>query len=255
MLQLQRERMRGLARAANDYGARLAQDHSGRLSHWGFIPLPDVDGALAEIAYCLDVLKTPGIAVMTSYGNRWIGDPSFRPVVEELNRRRAAVFCHPLPALCCTRLMPSISSAEATLLEFPYDTGRAMVSLLLGGGFAQYRDVRWIFCHCGGVLPALSGRIRTHVNFMPPDEVMKFAPRGVDYEFRRQYFDTADAAYAPSMAALRAYVPDSQILFGTDFPYVLIDSNVKEMRERALPAATLRAIQRDNILRMLPQLA
>ena len=56
------------------------------------------------------------------------------------------------------------------------------------------------------------------------------------------------------MAALLNYVPTSQVLFGTDFPYVSIDSNLKELSERKLAADDMAAIQRGNILRLLPQL-
>jgi 6-methylsalicylate decarboxylase len=255
LLQMDREKRRALARETNDYAARMAQDHRGRFGQFAFLPMPDVDGSLAEIAYCLDVLKAPGVGLMTSYGNRWQGDSSFEPLLQELNRRKAVAFCHPQPAACCTNLMPGITTQEAILIEFPYDTGRAMVALLVSGSFAKYRDIRWIFCHCGGTLPALSGRIRAKMPQMPPDRVAQFAPNGVDFEFRRQFYETADAAYGPPMAALLNYVQKTQVLFGTDFPYVSIDDNVKELGERKLAPSDMAAIQRGNALRLMPQLA
>ncbi|HEY0747907.1 MAG TPA: amidohydrolase family protein [Steroidobacteraceae bacterium] len=246
---------RAQARAANDYAAKMVQDHPTRFAQFGFLPMPDIDGSLREIEYALDQLKAPGIGMMTSYGSRWQGNPAFAPVLEELNRRKAVVFCHPLPAACCRALMPDVISKEPLLLEFPYDTGRAVVSLLIGGSFSTYHDIRWIFCHCGDVVPALSGRIRNLIADMPADEVAKFAPRGMDYELRRQYYDTADAAYGPSMAAIQSYIPASQIMFGTDYPYVSMESNLKELRERRLSSALMRGIERDNVLRLMPQLS
>jgi predicted TIM-barrel fold metal-dependent hydrolase len=130
-----------------------------------------------------------------------------------------------------------------------------MVALLTSGSFAKYRDIRFIFCHSGGTLPALSGRIRLKVGEMPQDRVAQFAPNGIDFEFRRQYYETADAAYGPPMAALLNYVPKSQVLFGTDYPYVSIEDNLKEIGQRGLGAADLAAFQRTNVLRILPQLA
>lgn len=255
LLQMPRDKRRAVAREANDYAARMVRDHRGRFAQFAFLPMPDVDDSLAEIAYCLDVLKAPGVGMMTSYGNRWQGDPSFAPILQELNRRKAVVFCHPQPAACCTNLMPDITAQEAVLIEFPYDTGRAMVGLLMSGSFTRYRDIRWIFCHSGGTLPALSGRIRLKVSEMPPDRVAQFAPDGIDVEFRRQFYETADAAYGPPMAALLNYVPSSQVLFGTDFPYVTVESNLKDLGERRLSSEDMTAIQRSNALRLLPQLA
>lgn len=84
---------------------------------------------------------------------------------------------------------------------------------------------------------------------------MQFAPQGIDYELRRLFYDTADAAYAPSMAAIMSYVPTSQILFGTDYPFVRIETNVRELHERRLAPADMASIQSENILRLMPQLA
>lgn len=246
---------RGQAREANEFAAKMVQDHPKRFAQFGFLPMPDVDGSLREIEYVLDVLKAPGVGMMTSYGNRWQGNPEFIPVLEELNRRKAVVFCHPLPAACCRALMPDVAPREPLLVEFPFDTGRAVVSLLMSGSFSKFHDIRWIFCHCGGVVPALSGRMKNLIAGMPPESVEAFAPRGMDYELQRQFYDTADAAYAPSMAAIRSYIPRTQILFGTDYPYVSIENNAQELRERRLPKSDMQGICRGNMLRLLPQLA
>jgi predicted TIM-barrel fold metal-dependent hydrolase len=249
------EAYRTQAREANDYAAKMVQDHPKRFAQFGFLPMPDVEGSLREIEYVLDDLKAPGVGMMTSYGNRWQGNPAFAPVLEELHRRKAIVFCHPLPAACCRALMPDVVPREPLLLEFPYDTGRAVASLLMSGGFSTYHDIRWIFCHCGDVVPALSGRMRNLISEMPAEAVAKFAPRGMDYELQRQFYDTADAAYGPSMAAVQNYVPASQVLFGTDYPYVSMESNLKELRERRLGGRLTEAIERANVLRLMPQLS
>ncbi len=246
---------RAQTREANDYAAKMVQDYPKRFAQFGFLPMPDVEGSLREIEYVLDQLKAPGIGMMTSYGNRWQGNPAFAPILEELHRRKAVVFCHPLPAACCRALMPDVVPREPLLLEFPYDTGRAVASLLMSGAFTTYPDIRWIFCHGGDVVPALSGRMRNLIAEMPPEEVEKFAPRGMDYELQRQFYDTADAAYGPSMAAIQNYVPASQIIFGTDYPYVSIENNLMELHQRHLNARQMQAISTDNVLRLMPRLS
>ena len=246
---------RAQARDANDYAAKMVQDYPKRFAQFGFLPMPDVEGSLREIEYVLDVLKAPGVGMMTSYGNRWQGDPAFAPVLAELSRRKAVVFCHPLPAACCRALMPDVAPREPLLVEFPYDTGRAVASLLMSGSFSKFHDIRWIFCHCGDVVPALSGRMRNVLAGMPPETVNEFAPHGMDYELQRQFYDTADAAYAPSMAAIRNYIPHTQIMFGTDYPYVSIENNVEELHKRRLSMAEMREIGRGNATALMPQLS
>jgi predicted TIM-barrel fold metal-dependent hydrolase len=67
-----------LARACNEYGARLVQDHPTRFGLFAAMPLPDVDATLKEIEYAYDTLKADGVGLLTSYGDMWLGNPAFR---------------------------------------------------------------------------------------------------------------------------------------------------------------------------------
>src|SRR4029078_10197411 len=90
---------RKLAREMNEFAAaKMVADHKGRFRLFAGLPLPDVQGSLQEIAYALDTLKADGVGVLTSYGNAWLGDPQFAPVLEELNRRKAIVYTTPTAA-------------------------------------------------------------------------------------------------------------------------------------------------------------
>ncbi|HUK60004.1 MAG TPA: amidohydrolase family protein [Stellaceae bacterium] len=243
-----RDAMRRLARTCNEFAARMAADHRGRFGFFAFLPLPDVDGTLAEIEYAFDTLKADGAGFMTSYGDQWPGDEAFLPVLAELNRRNANVFVHPLAPNCCAGLVPNVGDA---VVEYPYDTGRAVLSLLFNGRLVAYRDINWIFCHAGGPVPMLAGRIEGSAQRTKERE--RFAPQGVAHEFRRLHYETANSAYAPTLAALQAFVPRSQILFGTDFPYIAVADNVERLGNLALPADDLAAIEKGNAARLFPR--
>ena len=103
------------------------------------------DATLKEIEYAFDRLKADGVNLQTNYGDRWLGDPTYRPVFEELNRRKAVVYVHPLVASCCGRLNVG---AFPAVIEVPHDTTRTIVSLLHSGTFAQRRDIKWLFLAC-----------------------------------------------------------------------------------------------------------
>jgi predicted TIM-barrel fold metal-dependent hydrolase len=241
---------RDLARACNDFAAQTSRDHSGRFGLFAAMPLPDVDGALAEIAYALDTLKADGVGLMTSYGDKWPGDPAFAPVFEELNRRKAIVYFHPNTPQCCGNLVPGSTPA---MLEWPYDTGRAVLSLLLSGSLVKYPNISWIFSHAGGPVPALAGRIVNMTRARP--DLAQIAPQGVMHELTRLYYDTANAYFAPTMAALLKFVPASQVLFGSDYPYFTLEQNVDGLAEIALALAERQAIDRGNAARLMPRLA
>src|SRR5262245_9427815 len=121
---------RRLARKCNDFAATLVRDHPGRFGVFASLPLPDVDGSLAEIAYALDTLKADGIGLMTSFGDKWLGDPAFDPVMEELNRRKAIVYTHPTVADCCKGVLPVVHRG---VVEFQTDTSRAIGSIVFTG--------------------------------------------------------------------------------------------------------------------------
>src|SRR5262249_21984163 len=105
------EKARRIARLCNEYGAQLVRDHPGRFGSFATLPLTDADASLKEIEYALDTLKAAGIGLMTSYGDKYLGDAAFAPVWQELNRRKAVVYTHPLTPDCCRNTVKSLPPA------------------------------------------------------------------------------------------------------------------------------------------------
>ena len=86
-------RLRDVARDCNEFQARMAQDHPTRLGAFALLPLPDVDVALEEISYALDVLRLDGVGIFSSVNDRYLGDPLFDPVFDEsTGARRWSLF-------------------------------------------------------------------------------------------------------------------------------------------------------------------
>lgn len=205
---------RGLARLCNEDAAARMQRWPTRFGAFATLPLPDVDGACAEIAYALDVLRLDGVCLLASYGERFIGDAQFEPVLQELHARGAVVFLHP-------NFHPSSRglgwSLPAFLTEFPFDTTRAAAQLVFSGATRRYSNIRFILAHAGGTLPYLAWRLS-----LAPMIDRRFADRsGEDIlgEVRRFWFDTAQAAGAPVLAALNEVADPERVLFGSDWPY------------------------------------
>ena len=208
-----------MARQCCDYAAEMVRDKPGRYGLFAPLSMIDIDATLKEIEYAFDTLKADGVNLQTNYGDKWLGNPVYKPVMEELNRRKAVVYVHPLVANCCGNL--SVGAFPA-VIEVPHDTTRTVTSLLLSGTFARLRDIKWLFSHAGGTIPMLAGRIEAFYEQRAkgPDG---FAPDGIEAEFRRLYYDTANGTHPASMAALMKLVPSSQISYGTDYPYFPLD--------------------------------
>lgn len=242
-----------LARACNEYAAKRIRDYPGRFGLLAAMPLPNIEASLKEVAYALDTLHADGIGIATSFGDRWPGQPEFEPFWAELNRRKAIVVFHPYAPNCCGSLQPLQPGIAESLIEYPYDTGRAFVSLLFSGTLLKYPDVRYTFCHGGGALPYLAGRIVNLANGTVKD-VESVAPGGIEAMLKRMYYDTANATFPATMAALLREIPVSQIMFGTDYPYITGKQNIGPLDAYGLPAADFTAIARGNAMRMFPRL-
>jgi predicted TIM-barrel fold metal-dependent hydrolase len=244
---------RRLAREMNEYAtAKMVSDHKGRFGLFAVLPLPDVPGSLQEIEYAFDTLKADGIGVLTSYGNAWLGDASFAPILQELNRRKAVVYTHPTDAQCCQGLIPRVANQ---MLEYPTDTTRTIVSLVVSESATKYPDIRFIFSHAGGTLTSVAGRLlgsemsAANLAGQPPVNSRL-------YHLRRFFFfyDTAGSANPVNMQALRTLVPASQILFGTDSPFFDGAPQVQGLQTSGFSADELRAIERENTVRLVPRL-
>jgi predicted TIM-barrel fold metal-dependent hydrolase len=239
---------RKLARECNEYAARLEKDHPGKFRTFAVIPLPDTEGSLREIEYALDTLKAEGIALWTVYSGKYLGDPAFVPVFEELNRRKAVVYTHPTVPDCCAALVKGVPVSS---LEYNHDTTRTIASLVFGEGKTALRfpDIKFIWSHSGGTLPYLTSRFELLAKSRPND-----FPDGAVSVFKRFYYEVAQGNTPGMLSALFHMVPVSQVMFGSDYPYRDAKEAVDGLANYKLSAADLRAIEYENALKMFPRL-
>lgn len=235
-----------LLRKCNDEAARLRATHKGRFGSFASLPLPDIDASLKEIAYSLDTLKADGFIIFTNYDGKYLGDPLFTPVWEELNRRKAVAFIHPNEVPYHLEGLPPHS-----VLEFPFDTTRTATSLIMSGALKRFADIKFILSHAGGTLPFLSQRLSGAV-MMNPGLAEKIGDPML--AIRSFWFDVALSFSKPAVAALLAVADPKRILFGSDFPMAppfAIRMTSEGLAEAPLEG-TLRAdIGRGNALRLL----
>jgi predicted TIM-barrel fold metal-dependent hydrolase len=239
-----------VARASNEYARKLADDSRGRFRMFALLPMPHVDETLKEIAYALDVLKADGVAFMTSYGNQYLGDKAFAPVMDELNRRKATAYTHPNDPACCLNIA---SGVPPVIIEYGTDTTRTIASLVFSGTAQRCRDINFIFSHAGGTLSSITERFLVQAVSFPGFKERGFTAETVLATLRRFYYDTAQTSNPVAMAALTKFIPVSNIVFGTDYPYRTGAEHAKGLAE-IFSGADLRAIERDNAMRILPGL-
>jgi 6-methylsalicylate decarboxylase len=263
------ESSRKAVRLCNDFAAKLRADHPTRFGIFGMLPwwYPDNDNALKEVEYVMDTLKADGFASYTSHGDRWFGDPSWNPIYQELNRRKAVVFVHPHTAKCCENISVAKNIPnEGAMIEYGIDTTRAIANVVFTGFTQRFPDITLVFSHAGGMMPFIIERFFQGGLFaeVVPGIVtkgqdggpIKNVPTGNDIlrELRKLYYDTAQSSNPVAMGALRKVVPVSQIVYGTDFWYrTSMETSRGLMTNKVFNAKEQYAIGRGNAERILPK--
>jgi 6-methylsalicylate decarboxylase len=202
-----------LARLVNERTAEFVASAPGRFAGLAVLPLPDVDAALAELGHALDVLRLDGVALLSNVGGTYLGDPGWDALFDELDRRDAYVFLHPT--------MPphplALPQHPVWLYEFPFDTTRAVVSLIYSGTLERCPNVRLQVAHLGGTAPFLAHRLASLAAREP--ERATGAPAGALAHLRRLYYDTGLSNNAVALAAVLEVTDIGHVVFGTDWPY------------------------------------
>lgn len=240
---------RYLARTVNDEGAAIVKANPNRFGLLASVPLPDVSAAVAEAKYALDVLGADGIALATNYEGTYIGDPTFEPLMTELHRRETVVHLHPTSPACweATSL-----GYPRPMLEFLFDTTRAVTELALNRVLDRYPGIRFIIPHTGASLPVVADRIAAFALSSGG------APVDVLGALRRLHYDVAGFALPRSLPALLNLVSPDRLLYGSDYPFTnsaLAFAQAKALEAtRALKPADKQAMFHGNAGRLFPRL-
>ena len=204
-------RARALARRCNEFTAGLIRDRPGRFAGFACLPVPDVDGALAELAYALDELELDGVVLFSNARGVYLGDKRLDPLFDELQRRGAVVFVHPNAS---PDPSAHVLGLPDSLIDFTADTTRAIARLHYSNTFARTPDIKYVFAHAGGTVPYLAGRfgIIDKMGVIPGADGRATAAE----TFRHLYWDTALSWGDPVLRMLREVVGVDHAVFGID---------------------------------------
>ncbi|WP_330346974.1 amidohydrolase family protein [Streptomyces sp. NBC_00582] len=244
---------RVLARRVNEYTAELARDHRGRFGTFVSLPLPDVDGALEEIAFAVDGLGADGVALLTHTHGVYLGDERLEPVFAELDRRKAVVFLHPTSPVCWEQ---SALGRPRPMVEYIFDTARTVTDLVMAGVLTRHPNLRVIVPHCGGAIPVLADRINEFMRLFVPSH--EESPHEAVQQLRSLYYDMAGTAFPRQVPALLKLADPDRVLFGSDYcwtPPALADAHIAAIDAADPPAegATWRSLTTANALRLFPK--
>jgi 6-methylsalicylate decarboxylase len=203
---------RRLARAVNEFNAGLAAQYPERFAFLASLPLPDTDGALAELAYAFDELNADGVVLKTNARGLYLGDPVMDPVLDALDQRGALVVLHPTSPPNWEQVSRGYGRP---MIEFPIDTTRAVADLVLRGGITRRPRLRMVVPHGGGALAALADRVSGFARVFAADGDRP----DVTGQLASLYYDLAGAPVPRQLPSLLALADPTHLLYGTDWPW------------------------------------
>ncbi|MGW6467401.1 amidohydrolase family protein [Streptomyces rubiginosohelvolus] len=239
---------RQLAHDVNDEGAQLVRDHPRRFGLMASLPLPDIPASLAEAERALGDLGADGIALQTHYQGLYLGDPVYEPLMALLNERHAVVCLHPTSPHCWKE---TSLGYPRPMIEFPFDTTRAVTHLILSGTVRRYPHISFVVPHAGAALPVLADRIAVFALMQgdsPPVDVLA--------DLATLHFDLAGFALPRALPALLNLTDAKRLLYGSDFPFTpdwAVQGLAHPLVEALEPAIRQDVLQR-NARRLFPRL-
>ncbi len=144
------------------------------------------------------------------YNGVYLSDPILDPVWAELDRWCAVVFAHP------DAYAPASFGRRSPLLEVAFETIRTLVDMLYAGMFRKFSNMKLIVAHCGGALPALSGRLialGTEAWVPNPNHLTK---DDMKQQLSSLYLDTAATGRASTLAPALTMTTCDHIVYGSD---------------------------------------
>ena len=205
-----------VVRATNEAAAKLKREHPERFRFCAALPLPDVNAAIEEARYALDVLGADGIKLATNAFGQYLGAPERDTLFSFLNERKAVVILHPhRPEPVNKQVMEQTPLA---MQEYLSETTRAVSNMISRNVLARYPYVKVVVPHCGAYLPLMVPRMKSLSPVMQANKLVG----DIDWEanLAALYYDLAGAHSPEVIRILLTITTPGHLLYGSDYPYV-----------------------------------
>jgi predicted TIM-barrel fold metal-dependent hydrolase len=205
-----------VVRATNEAAAKLKREHPDRFRFCAALPQPDVNAAIEEARYALDVLGADGIKLATNVGGQYLGAPELDTLFSFLNERKAVIILHPhRPEPVNHQVMQQTPLA---MQEYLSETTRAVSNMVSRNVLARYNNIKVVVPHCGAYLPLMVPRMKSLTPVMQANKLVG----DIDWEanLAALYYDLAGAHSPEVIRMLLTITTPDNLLYGSDYPYV-----------------------------------
>ena len=204
-----------VVRRYNEEAAALKRTCPERFGFCAALPLPDVDAAIEEAVYALDVLGADGVKLATNSRGQYLGDEALDALMEVLNERNAVIIIHPHKPVPLSE--ETVKNLPLASYDYLAETTRAVENMIARNVLARYPNLKVVVPHCGSFLPLSIPRMRSLHPAMMGAGLMQ--PIDWDANLKGLYFDLAGSHSPEVIKMMLTITTPDHILYGSDYPY------------------------------------
>jgi aminocarboxymuconate-semialdehyde decarboxylase len=211
----------------NEQIAALCAAHPDRFVGFGGLSLQHPDLAVGQLVRGVKQLGFRGFEIGGSVNGEELANPKFNPVWAKAEELGILLLLHPatfvegLRRFQGNRFLPNV-------VGNPLETTVAFTHLIFEGTLDRHPGLKICGSHGGGYLPSYAGRTDHCAVLSNRCKPVKKHPS--EY-FKQQLYCDSIVFTAEGMRHLVAEVGASHVLFGTDFPFDVIDPFMGDPRE------------------------
>jgi predicted TIM-barrel fold metal-dependent hydrolase len=255
-----------VCRIINDSYARLVKEHPGKFIPLAHVPYQIGDAALAELDRAINDLGLKGMTVLTSIRDITLDSEVLFPFWEKASQLDIPIVVHPTVK---APLWGGVKYEMSSSVSREYEIAKSVVEVLQGV-LPRFPDLKFLFAHYGGGMPALKGRVMSWFSLTPTDipEQNRGVPRTLkevedfglmktfNRYFDRIYFDMAGfGGFMPIAKAALLAIKHNRLCFGTDYPFEFrrpedYRAYVAAVKRLEIPEEDKKAILGGNVLRL-----
>ena len=232
-----------VARESNDEVAEYVAAHPDRFKAFAALPVKHPQEAVKELERSVKELGLVGWKTHSNYGDSYLDDEQYWPILEAAADLGAPVYLHPsLPAI--EQLHRYGFALAGAPFGFGVETAMCTMRLILSGVFDRFPGLKIMLGHLGETLPFILERIdfpyvRPHFD---PSARPNLKKKPSEYVKEHIYVTTSGMPFMPALRCTIESLGPDRILFGSDHPYENMEEAVA-----FLERASISTDERDGI--------
>ena len=235
----------------NDFISDVCDKYPKKFIGLGTIPMQSPKYAIKELERCKNDLNLRGIEIGSNVNDENLSENKFFDIFSACQDLDMSIFVHPWQMMGMSKMK---KYWLPWLVGMPAETSRAICSMIFGGVFDSFPNLRVAFAHGGGSFHYTLGRIEQ--GFVQRPDLCAVDNKNSPMDYMKKFYVDSLVHSPDSFNYLLDKVGAEQIALGTDYPFPLGEqepgkmiSNMKNLskkdKERILSGTALEWLNLD----------